>query len=95
MMIHLTAADYSRQPWKNGINRIAEALGVTGDIRVEQSKRVGEVSHYIADISRAQELLGYQPHVSLEEGIKRAVAWSREWASSPPAPLLPQWKKRE
>src|SRR5918911_161334 len=55
---------------------IAEALGVPAKINVEPSKRVGEVTRYIADISKAIELLGYQPRVPLEEGIRRAVAWS-------------------
>jgi UDP-glucuronate 4-epimerase len=58
---------------------VAAALGVEPNIRVEPSKRVGEVTRYVADIRRAQELLDYQPGVSLEEGIRRAVAWSREW----------------
>jgi nucleoside-diphosphate-sugar epimerase len=57
---------------------IAEALGVPPRIEVEPSKRVGEVSRYIADISKAQELLEYAPKVPLDEGIRRAVAWSRE-----------------
>jgi UDP-glucose 4-epimerase len=58
---------------------VAEALGVEPQIKVEPAKRVGEVTRYVADIRRAQELLGYQPKVPLEEGIRRAVAWSREW----------------
>jgi nucleoside-diphosphate-sugar epimerase len=57
---------------------IAEALHVPPRIEVEPSKRVGEVSRYIADISKAQELLEYAPRVPLDEGIRRAVAWSRE-----------------
>jgi UDP-glucuronate 4-epimerase len=60
---------------------VAEALGVEPKIEVEPSKRVGEVSRYIADISRAVELLDYQPRVPLGEGIRRAVAWSREWVA--------------
>jgi nucleoside-diphosphate-sugar epimerase len=35
-----------------------------------------------ADISRAQELLNWLPQVSLEEGIKRTVEWTKnnwEW----------------
>lgn len=64
---------------------VAEALGVPGQITVEPAKRVGEVSRYIADISRAAELLEYQPQVPLDEGIRRAVAWSSEWADQPPA----------
>ncbi len=59
---------------------IVDALGVSdAQINVEPAKRVGEVSRYVADISRAQELLGYHPKVPLDEGIRRAVAWTREW----------------
>jgi nucleoside-diphosphate-sugar epimerase len=54
---------------------VAQALGVPPRIRVEPSKRVGEVTHYVADIARAQALLGYAPKVPLAEGIRRAVAW--------------------
>ena len=60
---------------------IAAALNVSAQITVEPSKRVGEVTHYIADISKAQELLDYAPTVPLEEGIHRAVGWSRQAAS--------------
>ncbi len=56
---------------------VAAALGVEPRIQVEPSKRVGEVSRYVADIRRAQELLDYQPRVPLDEGIRRAVAWSQ------------------
>ena len=58
---------------------IGEALGVKPQINVEPSKRVGEVAHYIADLSRAKSLLGYDPQVPLKEGVKRAVEWSAEW----------------
>ena len=30
-----------------------------------------------ADINKAQKILGWQPQVSLEEGIKRAVEWTK------------------
>lgn len=63
---------------------IAEALQVAAHITVEPAKRVGEVSRYIADISRAVELLDYQPQVPLAEGIRRAVAWSNAWAARVP-----------
>ncbi|KAB8143378.1 NAD-dependent epimerase/dehydratase family protein [Chloroflexia bacterium SDU3-3] len=58
---------------------IAAALGVPPNILVEPSKRVGEVTHYVADISKAHQLLGYQPQVPLAEGIRRAVAWSQRF----------------
>ena len=57
---------------------IADALGKKANMTVEPSQR-GEVTHYIADITRAKELLGFDPQVSLDEGISRTVAWNREW----------------
>ena len=40
------------------------------------------MTHYVADISRAASaLLGYDPKVPLEEGIKRAVEWNRGWSA--------------
>lgn len=38
-------------------------------------------AHRQADIRRAQSLLGFQPAVSLPEGIERTVAWFREHRS--------------
>jgi nucleoside-diphosphate-sugar epimerase len=61
---------------------IAQALGVPARIEIESAKRVGEVTRYIADISKAVELLDYQPKVPLDEGIRRAVAWSAGEAAS-------------
>jgi nucleoside-diphosphate-sugar epimerase len=58
---------------------VAQALDVPPRIEVEPAKRVGEVTRYIADISRAVELLEYQPRVPLDEGIRRAVAWAAAW----------------
>jgi len=37
--------------------------------------RPGDVKHSLADIRKSRELLGYTPHVSLEEGLKRTVAF--------------------
>lgn len=58
---------------------IGEALGVKPEIIVEPSKRVGEVSHYVANLGRARQLLGYTPQIDLAEGIRRAVEWTMEW----------------
>ncbi|MCY3936494.1 MAG: NAD(P)-dependent oxidoreductase [Chloroflexi bacterium] len=57
---------------------IAEALGKPLRMRILSSQR-GEVTHYVADIARAHELLGYAPEVPLAEGIRRTVAWVVEW----------------
>jgi UDP-glucose 4-epimerase len=43
-----------------------------------QPARVGDVRESLADISLARRLLGYEPKVRLEEGIKRTIAYYRE-----------------
>ena len=45
---------------------------------------LGEVTHYVADLSKARTLLGYSPRVALDEGIARAVAWFREHRAEHP-----------
>ncbi|MFW5749243.1 MAG: UDP-glucose 4-epimerase, partial [Halanaerobium sp.] len=35
----------------------------------------GDVKHTSADTSKAEDLLGYQPKVSFEEGLKREIEW--------------------
>lgn len=57
---------------------IGEALGVAPDMTIEPA-RVGEVTHYVANIGKARALLGYTPQVSLREGIGRAVRWATEY----------------
>jgi nucleoside-diphosphate-sugar epimerase len=39
--------------------------------------RTGDVRHSQADITKAQRMLGYQPTVGLEEGLRETVAWYR------------------
>jgi UDP-glucose 4-epimerase len=41
------------------------------------SPRAGDVRDSQADISRAKELLGYEPLVSFEDGLRRTVDWYR------------------
>ncbi len=57
---------------------IAEALEIKADIRFAPS-RVGEVTHYVANIGKARALLDYNPRTPLREGIFQTVAWSQEW----------------
>lgn len=51
---------------------IGDALGIYPDIHIEPA-RVGEVTHYVANIGRARALLDYNPRVSLYDGIRRAI----------------------
>ena len=61
-------------------NYIGEALGIAPEI-VLKPARVGEVTHYVANIGKAHTLLGYNPTTSLREGIFKAVQWSGEWVN--------------
>ena len=40
--------------------------------------RVGDIKHSNADISKARELLGYDPEYSFADGIKLAIEWYKE-----------------
>ena len=47
--------------------------------------RVGDVRDSQGDITRARELLQYEPAVSLEEGLEATMAWCRAQAFQPTA----------
>ncbi len=57
---------------------VGKALSIEPQINISPS-RVGEVTHYVADITRARELLNYQPQTPLEAGIPKAVKWCLDW----------------
>jgi UDP-N-acetylglucosamine 4-epimerase len=42
---------------------------------VHREFRVGDVRHSLADISKAQLLLGYEPSHRIQEGLKEAMEW--------------------
>ncbi len=41
-------------------------------------ERQGDVKHSLADISKANQLLGYSPSMSVEEGLKKTFQWYRD-----------------
>ena len=51
---------------------------VTGSARVRPPN--SEVRRLHADATKARELLGWQPHVPLEQGLRQTIAWIREHA---------------
>ena len=57
--------------------RIAHELRVDPQMTLAPSL-LGEVTHYVADLTKARELLGYDPRIPLDEGIARGVAWFKE-----------------
>jgi dTDP-L-rhamnose 4-epimerase len=57
---------------------LARGLGKTIEPEITGKYREGDIRHCVADISRAQSLLGYQPRVMLEAGIPELLAWGKE-----------------
>jgi nucleoside-diphosphate-sugar epimerase len=62
---------------------IAEQLDVEPKIATAPA-RLGEVTHYVADIRKAHDLLGWQPQTSLDEGIPKSVGWFCEHRAAHP-----------
>jgi nucleoside-diphosphate-sugar epimerase len=67
---------------------IAAELGTEPQMTIAPSL-LGEVTHYVADLSKARGLLGYDPQVPLDEGIARSVAWFREHRAAHPEEDVP------
>jgi nucleoside-diphosphate-sugar epimerase len=62
------------------LNRLFTSMRDMIGSRVEAKygpTRAGDVKDSIADITKAGTLLGYEPTVSLEEGLKKTIDWYR------------------
>jgi nucleoside-diphosphate-sugar epimerase len=64
------------------LNQLLDILkSITGrnDAQAEYKEpRAGDVRHSLADITRARELLGYEPQTSLEEGLRLTIDWWKQ-----------------
>ncbi len=54
--------------------RMKELLKSNSPIELGNA-RTGEVTHYIADISKAKKTFGYNPQTPFDRGIEKAVEW--------------------
>jgi UDP-N-acetylglucosamine 4-epimerase len=53
-----------------------EANGVTYEkSSIYQDFRAGDVRHSQADISKAKNLLGFEPEFNIQKGIDKAIPW--------------------
>ena len=59
---------------KDMITELEKASGRTADID-RQPLQPGDVLYTCADISKSQNLLGYNPQFSFQEGIRRFIEW--------------------
>ena len=56
------------------VARLHGLMGNTMEATYE-APRAGDVKHSLGDISLAREILGYEPAVSFEEGLKKTLDW--------------------
>lgn len=54
---------------------LAKGLGKTIEPEIVGKYREGDIRHCVADIARAEDLLGYQPQVTLEDGLRELLDW--------------------
>ena len=60
------------------LNRILDILRelLDTDVAAEYADtRPGDIKHSLADISRAKELLGFEPRIDFEQGLRLAIDW--------------------
>jgi UDP-glucose 4-epimerase len=63
------------------LNQLLRGLSAVlgADLKPEhQPPRPGDIRDSQADVGRARRLLGFEPRVGFEEGLRRTVAWFRE-----------------
>jgi nucleoside-diphosphate-sugar epimerase len=73
----INVATGGRISLKKLLQVINEIVGTTIE-PIYKEGRSGDVKDSQADISKAKALLGYEPIVTFEEGLKRTLAWCRE-----------------
>lgn len=66
----VTIMDVARQ--------LASVLGEDLEPEVTGRYRVGDIRHCTADISKARRAIGYEPEVTLKEGMQELLGWLRD-----------------
>lgn len=55
---------------------LSRLLGKSGLIQVNKEFRKNDIRHCFADTSKARKLLGWEPKINLEQGLKELIGWS-------------------
>jgi dTDP-L-rhamnose 4-epimerase len=86
------AAIYSAQPTSFAVNvgsnerttvaQVARSVnhyfGEKSKIHLSGAFREGDIRHGVADLARAQAMLGYQPSVPFQQGLNNFLAWAEQ-----------------
>jgi dTDP-L-rhamnose 4-epimerase len=60
---------------------LSSGLGQSLEPEIVGKYREGDIRHCVADISKARALLGYNPKVTLKQGIPELLSWVRAQAA--------------
>jgi len=63
---------------QTSLNELFDSLRseASSDLKpIHGAERKGDVKHSLADITRAKTLLGYEPLVSVDEGLRKTFRW--------------------
>ncbi len=66
-------------------NMLCSCFGTSGQYRISGQFRLGDVRHSVASLNAIEDRLGYEPMISLEQGLERLVAWVRSQPIEPGA----------
>jgi nucleoside-diphosphate-sugar epimerase len=62
---------------------VQDAMGIDGPLRAQKVELAAiggnyqDVRHRVPDLSKAKRLLGFEPRVSLEDGLALTLEWHR------------------
>ena len=60
------------------VNFISDEIKIEPKYKIEETL-IGEVNYYVANISKARNLLGYKPSTNLRDGIRKAIVWQKSF----------------
>lgn len=62
----------------NGLFTELKSIAGSDLVPIYGPERIGDVKHSLADISKAKTLLGYNPSVTIKQGLKPTFEWYRK-----------------
>lgn len=62
------------------VQLLRELIGAEGIEPVYTDPRPGDITHSVADASKARRMLDFTPEISLVDGLRQTVAWFRDHA---------------